>query len=177
MKTCTKCEIGYAATLECFPPDKRNRDGLQSRCRKCCSMASQKYHKTGKGKAAVKRVNKRYSESENGKIVRKRVDREYYLTLNGYLRHIYHSLKNRCNNPRNRSYSRYGGRGIKCAFESFDTFRNYIVYCLGYNALCKVQGLELHRIDNDSGYGPGNVEFLNPTEHRLKHRIINSGRQ
>jgi len=38
-KICTKCKIEKLATNEFFPPDKRVKDGFQSRCRECCREA------------------------------------------------------------------------------------------------------------------------------------------
>jgi len=36
----------------------------------------------------------------------------------------YQSLKHRCNNPTNKHYHRYGGRWIKCLWNSFEEFYN-----------------------------------------------------
>ena len=61
---------------------------------------------------------------------------------------IWGALKQRCHNPNNKNYYRYGGRGIKvCELwrEDFDTFYNW---CLsnGYK-----RGLTLDRQDNEKG--------------------------
>lgn len=58
----------------------------------------------------------------------------------------------RCNNPNNPNYSRYGGRGISVCerWHFFDAF-------LADAGERPSPELSLHRIDNDGNYEPGNV--------------------
>src|SRR3972149_6063542 len=72
---------------------------------------------------------------------------------------LWTSIKQRCTNPKSRSYEIYGGRGITLCdewmkFENFyrDVFPLY------------VEGLEIDRIDNNLGYKPGNVRFVTHSE-------------
>lgn len=44
MKTCTKCKIEYEATRDNFSPDKKAKDGLQSRCKVCQRERNRKNH-------------------------------------------------------------------------------------------------------------------------------------
>ncbi len=78
---------------------------------------------------------------------------------------IWENMNQRCLNPRARAYKWYGARGIHIC----DSWRSYLEFkswsiCYGYH-----DGLQLHRIDNDDGYHPGNCEWLSVSEHRRIH--------
>lgn len=67
---------------------------------------------------------------------------------------IWDGMRQRCNNPRNAAWSHYGGRGIKiCA--RWESFENFLV------DMGKRPGPDysLDRLDNDSGYEPGNCAW------------------
>lgn len=74
--------------------------------------------------------------------------------------------KLRCENPNDRAYADYGGRGIKFLFESFEHFLRE----LGV----RPQGMELDRFpDNNGNYEPGNVRWATHKENlnnRRKYR-------
>jgi hypothetical protein len=70
-------------------------------------------------------------------------------------------MRARCNNPKVKSYPRYGGRGIKDRYPSFEAFRAD----LGE----KPSGATLHRLDNDGDYAPGNCVWLARLEHIRLH--------
>lgn len=66
------------------------------------------------------------------------------------------SMKDRCNNPNNVRYLRYGARGITYTkeFEQFAAYEEYI------QSLPKGKGqTSLDRIDNDMGYIKGNLRW------------------
>lgn len=63
----------------------------------------------------------------------------------------YRRAKERCNNPNDPMYHRYGGRGILFLFSSFEEFIGHIGP--------KPKGLTLDRIDNDGHYEAGNVRW------------------
>jgi len=60
----------------------------------------------------------------------------------------------RCNNPNDKAYRNYGGRGIKVC-ERWHKFENFLAD-MGMPPNSK---LELDRIDNARGYEPGNVRW------------------
>jgi hypothetical protein len=57
------------------------------------------------------------------------------------------SMKQRCNNPKNTHYARYGGRGIKCDV-SWERFENFLLD-MGEKPDSK---MEIERIDNNGNY-------------------------
>jgi len=65
--------------------------------------------------------------------------------------------KDRCNNPNDKSYSDYGGRGIEFRFNSFEEFFTY----MGKRPSLKYS---LDRINNDGHYEKGNVKWATPIE-------------
>ena len=67
------------------------------------------------------------------------------------------NAQTRCNNPRIRHYARYGGRGIKFLFQSFEEFYEH----LGQRPS---PAHSVDRIDNDGHYEPGNVRWATPSE-------------
>jgi len=153
-KTCTHCKQDKPAATEYFYANKQTKCGLQAQCRVCKNAYNKAWQKV-------------YDRSECSRAVRQR----YYQTINGYLRHIYSGAKSRCNNSSTRNYNNYGGRGIKCLFESSDQFTNYVTNVLKVDP----RGLQIDRIDNDGHYEPGNIRFVTCKENnnnRKKRRKI-----
>ena len=76
----------------------------------------------------------------------------------------YNSAEQRCNNPKNKDYKNYGGRGIKWMFEGI----------LGlYNELGqRPSELTLDRIDNNGNYEAGNVRWATRKEQNANQRKI-----
>lgn len=68
---------------------------------------------------------------------------------------IWRLIIDRCCNPKNRAWERYGGRGIKLYSEWKESFQLFYEYIGPRPSPLH----SINRIDNDRGYEPGNIEW------------------
>ena len=80
----------------------------------------------------------------------------------------YYSMHTRCENPNQKYYKHYGGRGIKVCDEwsGKEGFYNFLKWARNSNYS---PGLTLDRIDNNKGYSPDNCKW-STTREQLKNR-------
>lgn len=73
---------------------------------------------------------------------------------------IWGSMLNRCNNPKNPAYPRYGGRGITVC-DRWHTFDNFL-----QDMGVRPQGTSLDRINNNKGYCAENCKWSTQSEQQ-----------
>lgn len=73
---------------------------------------------------------------------------------------IWNSMKQRCVNPKNKGYKRYGGRGIQVCARWLESFDNFLLD-MGEHP----KGMQLDRIDNNSGYSKENCHWVTSKEN------------
>ena len=88
------------------------------------------------------------------------------------LYNIWKSMKNRCNNPNDKDYPKYGGRGIDMNTEWLDV-RIY-VKDIESNLGKRPEGMTVDRIDNDKGYYIENLRYADAFQQNLNKRYTSN---
>lgn len=80
---------------------------------------------------------------------------------------IWQGMKQRCNNPNNKDYELYGGRGIRIC-EEWDSSASFMEWAIknGYN-----EGLTIDRVDVNGNYEPSNCRWATHTQQARNKRM------
>lgn len=194
-----KCDCGN--TVVYSMSNIRSGNSKSCGCSKIIDLTGQKFGRLlviGKGDYIQKPKRKVYKwicKCDCGKIIQVRQnslitgatkscgcivkDGKYKEIKNHRLRGVWHSMRLRCNNPNNKSYIYYGGRGIAVCPEWNDKDNGYIAfYEWAVNNGYK-EGLTIDRINVNGDYGPNNCRWIandiQQTNKRNNHIIEYNG--
>ena len=79
----------------------------------------------------------------------------------------YDAILARCSNPEHKHWKDYGGRGIKCLFETRMEFIQWVSTNLPHK---DYKGVEIDRENNDGDYEPGNLRLATRKENTQNRR-------
>ena len=99
-------------------------------------------------------------------------EKESAVKTHGYSRtklgNVFEGMKQRCNNPKNKNYEKYGGRGIKICTEWLNDPKKFFDWAIknGYK-----EGLSIDRIDVNGNYEPDNCRWAGNETQCLNQRL------
>lgn len=181
-KLCTKCN--KRKNINHFNKHKKTIDGLNCWCKECCLIYNKNYNKNynkinkekirnkyiKKNKEKIKKYHKNYREKNKIKINLYYIKNKKKLAEKTHIKNkkfpekrILTAIKQRCNNPKNPSYHRYGGRGIKCLLTKEEIRQLMIRDCYW-----DMQKPSIDRINNDGNYKYNNCRFIEREENIIK---------
>lgn len=178
--TSTKLKSGHTKSCGCYQRQQTSlaslkdlsgqKFGLLKVIERVCEPSAEVMYKCECecGRAVVVRGgNLRSGGTRSCGCLRREMVKEKNTKHNGCGTRLYRTWRNmldRCTNPKNKEFSRYGGRGIQvCAeWKEFSKFKEWAENS-GYNDI-----LTIDRIDNDKGYSPDNCQFLTREDNSRK---------
>ncbi len=83
---------------------------------------------------------------------------------------VWQGLKDRCLNPGNKDYHRYGARGVTVFHEWVDSYTKFLAYLLEHLGRRPTPTYSIDRIDNNKGYEPGNIQWSTVSEQARNRR-------
>lgn len=99
-------------------------------------------------------------------------EKESVVKTHGYshtkLGRVFDGMKQRCNNPNNKNYEKYGGRGIRICTEWLNDPKIFFDWAIknGYK-----EGLSIDRINVNGNYEPDNCRWTDSETQCLNQRI------
>lgn len=83
---------------------------------------------------------------------------------------LWSNIKQRCNNVNHRDYKYYGGRGIKMFPEWENDFNKFFEHI----GVRPAKNYSLDRTDNELGYIPGNVRWVDKKTQVINRRVFSN---
>lgn len=81
---------------------------------------------------------------------------------------VWYAMVKRCNNPKDKGYKNYGGRGITVCEDWLD-IKNFVDWAEQTHP--NIEGVSLDRIDNDKGYYPENCRWATREIQNTNQRV------
>ena len=144
MKMCSKCKTIKPLTE--FNQRSSSKDGFRNQCAECVKENQRNAYLKNKEK-----YKERAAEHRNSKP--------------GY--RVWEGMIRRCYSEAHSAYKNYGGRGI---FVCDEWKNSYEVFYSWLNQNGWKKGLQIDRIDNNSGYFPENCRIVSPMENSNNRR-------
>lgn len=86
-------------------------------------------------------------------------------TQGKHLNAIWSGMKQRCENPNDKSFRYYGAKGICVCKEWHDNFEAFYKWAVAHGYK---EGLSIDRINSDGDYSPSNCQWLTPADNCRK---------
>jgi len=170
-KSCSRCH--EPKPLEAFARDRATKDGLRCWCRECNKASHAAYRAANGAKEKASQAAYRAANHEKRAAYHaawKAANSDYNAAwkVAKPLYGTWAGMIQRCTNPKHEAHKNYGGRGITVC-DRWLTYENWLADILGTLGP-RPEGMSLDRIDNDSGYRPGNMRWATATEQRINQR-------
>ena len=156
-KRCSSCK--KEKELELFVRYKMTIDGRHNQCKQC----RRDFYNNNKER--LLRVQKEYALKNKEEISLR--SKLYRQTKRGKIMAILSNIKKRCENPTNKRYARYGGRGIK----NFLTYKD-ISFLFDRDKASEMKRASIDRKDNDGNYSIENCQFIEFVENSIKDTMV-----
>ena len=153
MKVCSSCK--KKKELELFVKYRYSIDGRHNQCKQC----RKDFYNENKSK--VLKDQKKYRD-KNKETISKRKKKKAK-TKHGKIMQILSNINKRCNNPTDKRFHRYGGRGISSDL----TYEDLSILWDRDNAI-DMKNPSIDRINVDGNYKFDNCQFLEHAENSNK---------